>query len=123
MTLEDIQQLPDSTISVEVTNPDYPFGGVQVIGSADSTIQVEFNTGNPVGSVFGRVGNITAQCGDYAACYAPIGEGGDGGDLPIGGEFYFGTDLRVVTMAGGGKLQARDPGTNLWADVDQWTNP
>jgi hypothetical protein len=36
---------------------------------------------------------------------------------------YIGTDLRLVSITGGGKLQARNPGTNTWADVDQWTNP
>jgi hypothetical protein len=36
---------------------------------------------------------------------------------------YVGTDLRLASMAGGGKLQARNPSTNTWADVDQWTNP
>jgi hypothetical protein len=34
-----------------------------------------------------------------------------------------GDDLRLVPITGGGKLQARNPGTNTWADVDQWTNP
>jgi hypothetical protein len=36
---------------------------------------------------------------------------------------YIGADLRLVPITGGGKLQARNPGTNTWADVDQWTNP
>jgi hypothetical protein len=36
---------------------------------------------------------------------------------------YVGTDLRLVSIAGGGKLQARNTATNTWADVDQWTNP
>jgi hypothetical protein len=36
---------------------------------------------------------------------------------------YIGTDLRLVSISGGGKLQARNTGTNTWADVDQWTNP
>jgi len=39
------------------------------------------------------------------------------------GPLYIGTDLRLVAMSGGGKLQARNTGTNTWADVDQWTNP
>jgi hypothetical protein len=34
-----------------------------------------------------------------------------------------GPDLRLVSITGGGKLQARNPSTNIWADVDQWTNP
>ena len=36
---------------------------------------------------------------------------------------YIGTDARLVSITGGAKLQARNPGTNTWADVDQWTNP
>jgi hypothetical protein len=34
-----------------------------------------------------------------------------------------GSDLRWVALAGGGKLQARNTSTGVWADVDQWTNP
>jgi hypothetical protein len=36
---------------------------------------------------------------------------------------YIGTDLRIVPIAGGGKLQARNPATNTWVDADSWTNP
>ena len=36
---------------------------------------------------------------------------------------YIGTDLRLIPISGGGKLQARNPSTNTWADRDQWTNP
>src|SRR6266699_3637661 len=38
-------------------------------------------------------------------------------------ELDIGTDLRLVPVAGGGKLQARNTTTGLWADVDQWSNP
>jgi hypothetical protein len=36
---------------------------------------------------------------------------------------YVGTDMRLVAITGGAKLQVRNPGTGLWADGDQWTNP
>jgi hypothetical protein len=36
---------------------------------------------------------------------------------------YIGTDLRLVALSGGGKLQARNPATNTWVDADSWTNP
>lgn len=65
----------DSPTQAEVQNPESPFGGVQVEGVVDRPIQIEINTGSPVSSVFGRVGAITAQCSDYAACYQPLGEG------------------------------------------------
>ena len=38
-------------------------------------------------------------------------------------ELDIGTDLRLLPIAGGGKLQARNVSTGLWYDVDQWTNP
>jgi hypothetical protein len=38
-------------------------------------------------------------------------------------ELGIGTDLRLVPLTGGGKLEARNPGTGLWATADQWTNP
>jgi hypothetical protein len=57
----------------------------------------------------------------------PIGvTGGTGLRLINAGDIwpvYVGADLRLVPITGGGKLQARNPGTNTWADVDQWTNP
>jgi hypothetical protein len=36
---------------------------------------------------------------------------------------YVGRDLRLASISGGGKLQARNTSTGVWADVDQWTNP
>jgi len=36
---------------------------------------------------------------------------------------YVGSDFRLVAVAGGAKIQARNTGTNTWADMDQWTNP
>ena len=38
-------------------------------------------------------------------------------------QLYIGPDLRLVSITGGGKMQARDPSTGLWVDADQWTNP
>ena len=38
-------------------------------------------------------------------------------------QLYIGTDLRIMAIAGGGKLQARNPATDTWADKDSWTNP
>lgn len=69
-----------SQVVVEVTNPESPFGGVQVFGAADVPLQIELNTGSPVSSVFGRVGDILPVCSDYDGCYAPIGAG-----IPPGG--------------------------------------
>lgn len=36
---------------------------------------------------------------------------------------YITGDLRFVSLTGGGKLQARNPGTGAWADKETWTNP
>ena len=36
---------------------------------------------------------------------------------------YVGPDARLVSISGGAKLQVRNIGTGVWADVDQWTNP
>jgi hypothetical protein len=38
-------------------------------------------------------------------------------------ELDIGTDLRITGITGGGKIEARNPATNTWATVDQWTNP
>jgi hypothetical protein len=43
--------------------------------------------------------------------------------IPSAGYLNIGPDLRLKSITGGGKFQARNPGTNTWADVDQWTNP
>jgi hypothetical protein len=70
-----------SSIKVEVLNPETPFGGVQVFGAADQVpVQIEINTGSPVLSVFGRIGNILPLCGDYDQCYASRSAG-----VPAGG--------------------------------------
>lgn len=67
-------------IAVEVFNPVTPFGGVQIEGVADRPAQIEINTGSPVYSVFGRVGAIAPLCTDYDQCYA----GAEAG-VPSGG--------------------------------------
>jgi hypothetical protein len=61
---------------VEIFFPEQPFGGV-LIETPESLKQIAINSGSPVQSVFGRIGNVGAQCSDYAACYQPAG-----GDLP-----------------------------------------
>lgn len=66
-------------VQVEVINPEQPFGGVLVEMPA-SLQQIAINTGSPVRSVFGRIGDVQPQCGDYDQCYAALGTG-----LPIGG--------------------------------------
>src|SRR4029077_892184 len=71
MTLDD-PTLDPSTVVVEVTNPETDFGGVQVIRATDDPILVSFDSGNPVMSVFGRIGNVLPLCTDYDECYAPL---------------------------------------------------
>lgn len=72
--------LPDGNITVEIFNPETPFGGVQIEDADQQQLQVAINTGSPVYSVFGRIGAIVANCSDYALCYAPLGT-----QLPPGG--------------------------------------
>lgn len=79
MTLDDAISEP-SGITVEVVNPETPFGGVQVFGVTERPIQIEFSTGSPVLSVFGRIGDVVPLCSDYDQCYAPIEAG-----VPPGG--------------------------------------
>lgn len=67
--------LEDGQVTVEVFNPETPFGGVQIEKVAERPVLVELNDGSPVQSVFGRIGNVVAQCADYASCYAPVGSG------------------------------------------------
>jgi hypothetical protein len=69
-----------ASITVEITNPEYPFGGVLIQQGTDEEVQVQINTGSPVSSVFGRIGAVSAQCSDYAGCYATNAEG-----VPPGG--------------------------------------
>lgn len=81
MTMDDIIDQGVTGVIVQVTNPESPFGGVQVFGAADAPIQIEFDSGSPVRSVFGRIGDILPVCSDYASCYAPLGVGLPGGGL------------------------------------------
>lgn len=76
-------------VQVEVFFPEQPFGGV-LVQFPGGLEQIAINTGSPITSVFGRIGNVTAQCGDYDQCYAPLGSG-----LPPGG-----TDGQVLTKQG-----------------------
>jgi hypothetical protein len=62
--------LEDGQVTVEVFMPETPFGGVQIERVAEVPVLVELNTGSPVRSVFGRVGDIMADCADYARCYS-----------------------------------------------------
>lgn len=82
-TLSDMLSDP-SQITVEVLNPEAPFGGVLVQQGTERPLQVEINTGSPVQSVFGRVGNIVAKCSDYASCYAPLAANEAIGEVPGG---------------------------------------
>ena len=80
MTISDAIQA--GTVTVEIINPVAPFGGVIVEGANDvSPIQIALDSGSPVRSVFGRVGNITQLPTDYASFYAPLAAG-----LPTGGK-------------------------------------
>ena len=36
---------------------------------------------------------------------------------------YIGTDLRISSIANGGKIETRNPATNTWVTNAQWTNP
>jgi hypothetical protein len=46
MTLDDTLQEPFA-VSVEILNPETPFGGVQIFGASDTPIQVEFDPTRP----------------------------------------------------------------------------
>lgn len=70
-----------SPTKVEIFFPEQPFGGVQIFGIRDEPTQIEINRGSPVRSVFGRNGNVVAQCSDYALCYAPLAAGVPSGGL------------------------------------------
>lgn len=78
MTLSDALQ-DAQQVTVEVTNPEQPFGAVQVFTGGLGT-GGESPTGGAVSSVFGRTGDILPVCSDYATCYAPIGTA-----IPAGG--------------------------------------
>lgn len=57
-----LSEIPDfSAITVEVTNPETPFGGVQVFGVSDSVIQLEFGVGgiDPIPGAGGGEGPST----------------------------------------------------------------
>lgn len=68
-------------VVVQIFEPSTPFGGVQVNLDQQPTVQIALDSGSPVQSVFGRVGDIQPQCSDYASCYAPLGGGLPGGGL------------------------------------------
>ena len=65
--------LEDGQVTVEIFFPEAPFGGVQIDKIAEVPVLVELNTGSPVRSVFGRIGDIVANCNDYANCYSAGG--------------------------------------------------
>lgn len=76
MTLSDA--LRDiASVTVEVINPEHPFGAVQVFPEGGGS-----GGGGAVNSVFGRTGDIIASCSDYASCYASVGTGIPAGGLP-----------------------------------------
>ena len=52
-----------------------------------------------------------------------VTDGASGTGNLVASTIYMGTDARMVPITGGAKLQVRNPGTGLWADADQWTNP
>jgi hypothetical protein len=57
--------------------------------------------------VFGRVGDVVAQCSDYASCYQPLGSG-----LPPGG-----SPGQALFKLGDAPFEA------IWADVPAGTSP
>jgi hypothetical protein len=105
-----------SLVTVEVTFPETPFGGVQVFGSSDQPpVQIEINTGSPVLSVFGRIGNIVPLCTDYDQCYAPLH-----GDTPVVGAVssVFGRTGDILALQGDYDAfyepDLGNPSTNGW---------
>jgi len=73
---------PSQPAELEVFDPQQAFGGVQVFFPDQSVSLIEINTGSPVQSVFGRIGAVTAQEGDYTLFYAPLGTGLPPGGIP-----------------------------------------
>lgn len=67
-------------VVVQIFEPSTPFGGVQVKEDNQSVIQVALDSGSPIQTVFGRIGDIQPLCSDYALCYAPLAAG-----IPAGG--------------------------------------
>lgn len=86
-SLDDIVTNDFSAVSVEVFNPETPFGGVQIFGATEQPTQIEINTGSPVLSVFGRIGHVQPLFPDYDQFYAPLAAA-----VPRGG-----TDGQVLT--------------------------
>ena len=71
--LPDLNQPMLAEVSVNLT-PE-PIGGVVILRPPyyDQPFTVELDSGSAVSSVFGRIGAVTAQAGDYAAFYEPLG--------------------------------------------------
>ena len=57
-------------VIVQVQGPASPFGGAVVTNPDQSVQQIEINTGSPVSSIFGRIGTVEAEPGDYSLYYA-----------------------------------------------------
>jgi hypothetical protein len=98
-------------VTVEIFNPETPFGGVQVEGAGDSSTSIEINTGSPVLSVFGRIGHIQPLFTDYDQFYMPLGA------MP---EFPTGPPGATEVWEG---TEAPDPQGDylLWIDTDEPT--
>jgi hypothetical protein len=62
---------------------------------------------------------VTGNAHSGFASLLAMGAGVTFANAPV----YIGRDARLVAISGGAKLQARNTGTDTWADVDQWTNP
>jgi len=97
---------------VDVFFPEQPFGGV-LIQYPTGLEMISFATGSPVTSVFGRIGNVVAECSDYAACYAPIGAG-----LPPGG-----TTGQVLTKESNADQDANWENVPGGGTIHGWTAP
>jgi hypothetical protein len=70
MTLDDTIQEP-LAVSVQIINPETPFGGVQILGASDSPIQIEFDPTRPPAG-----GGGGAQVPSTTALLAGDGAGG-----------------------------------------------
>lgn len=117
-------------VTVRVFNPDAPFGGVRVTLPDGGVKMVVFDSGSPVRSVFGRIGDILPLCTDYDECYAPLGtiglpEGGLTGQvLTKIGDASFDADWATPTglPTGGTTGQVLSKVSNTDFDAD-WTDP
>jgi hypothetical protein len=94
--------MPVDTLSV--FNQSQPFGGVLL---PDAPMQIVFDSGSPVSTVFGRIGHIVPLAADYAAFYAPLT-----GAVPPGG-----TPGQVLTTLEEGTFGWTSTGVNLVPSV------